>query len=60
VFESCAILIYLAEKSGLFLPRDGHERIAVMEWTCPNSPDTLSFSNRVVDLNEICVNRPEN
>jgi GST-like protein len=32
VFESGAILIYLAEKSGLFLPRKGRERIAVMEW----------------------------
>jgi GST-like protein len=26
------ILIYLAEKSGFFLPRDGRERVAVMEW----------------------------
>ena len=32
VFESGAILIYLAEKSGLFLPHNGRERVAVMEW----------------------------
>ena len=32
VFESGAILVYLAEKSGLFPPRDGRERVAVMEW----------------------------
>ena len=32
VFESGAILIYLAEKSGLFLPHNGREPVAVMEW----------------------------
>jgi GST-like protein len=32
VFESGAILIYLAEKTGRFLPTQGAARVAVMEW----------------------------
>ena len=32
VFESGAILIYLAEKTGLFMPADLRERIATLEW----------------------------
>jgi len=32
VFESGAILIYLAEKTGLFMPRDPATRVAVLEW----------------------------
>ncbi len=32
VFESGAILIYLAEKTGLFMPTDARGRTAVMEW----------------------------
>ena len=32
IFESGAILIYLAEKTGLFLPKDPRRRIATLEW----------------------------
>ena len=32
VFESGAILIYLAEKTGMFMPQDTRPRIAVLEW----------------------------
>ena len=32
VFESCAILMYLAEKTGKFMPSDLRGRIETMEW----------------------------
>lgn len=32
VFESAAILIWLGDKFGKFLPKDGPKRTAVMEW----------------------------
>jgi GST-like protein len=32
IFESGAIMIYLADKYGKFLPKSGHERFKVLEW----------------------------
>ena len=32
IWESAAIMVYLAEKTGKFLPRHGAQRYAVLQW----------------------------
>ena len=45
--QSCAILVYLAQKSGKFLPEDMAARIASMEWTMQAASDVSSASGGV-------------
>ena len=42
VFESGAILLYLAQKTGQFFPTDARERVACLEW--------LFFQVRKLDM----------
>lgn len=55
VFESGAILIYLAEKSGKFLPKDAGPRAKVLEWL---NWQTAGFGPMLGQLNHF-VNRAE-
>lgn len=55
VFESGAILIYLAEKSGKFLPKDVGPRAKVLEWL---NWQTAGFGPMLGQLNHF-VNRAE-
>ncbi|WP_210546973.1 glutathione S-transferase family protein [Rhodoferax sp. PAMC 29310] len=47
VFESGATLIFLAEKSGKFLPRDARKRIATLEWLMFQMGDFGSIPGQV-------------
>jgi GST-like protein len=42
--QSCAILVYVAQKSGKFLPEDPAARIASMEWTMQAASDVSAAS----------------
>jgi GSH-dependent disulfide-bond oxidoreductase len=67
VFESGAILVYLAEKTGKFLPRDLRARTQAMEWLFwqmgnlgPMSGQNNHFSNYAVDKIQYAMDRYRN
>ncbi len=64
VFESGAILVYLAEKTGKFLPKDLRGRFEVMEWLFwqmanlgPVSGHNNHFANYAVDKIPYAIKR---
>jgi len=64
VFESGAILVYLAEKTGKFLPRELRPRFAVMQWLMwqmgglgPMAGQTHHFRNYAVEKIPYAIDR---
>ena len=45
--QSCAILVYVAQKSGKFLPEDMATRVAAMEWTMKAASDVSAASGNM-------------
>jgi len=67
VFESGAMLLYLAEKTGKFIPRDVRGRTEVLEWLFwqmanlgPNSGQNNHFSNYAVEKLPYAMDRYRN
>ncbi len=67
VFESGAMLLYLAEKTGQFIPQDLRGRTAVLEWLFwqmanlgPNSGQNNHFANYAVEKIPYAMDRYRN
>ncbi|MGB6963948.1 MAG: glutathione binding-like protein [Xanthobacteraceae bacterium] len=67
VFESGAILVYLAEKTGKFIPKNTRGRVAALEWLFwqmgglgPMSGQNNHFSNYATDKIQYAMDRYRN
>ena len=67
VFESGAILVYLADKTGKFIPKDLRGRVAALEWLFwqmgglgPMSGQNNHFSNYAADKIQYAMDRYRN
>jgi GST-like protein len=48
--QSCAIILYCAEKSGKFLPRDGTVRAEALQWVMQTASDVAATSGALFRL----------
>ena len=59
VFESGAILVYLAEKTGRFLPHDARARAEAMQWLFQATTDTAGASGMVFVMSRLIPDKSD-
>ena len=47
IFESGAMMLYLAEKTGQFMPSDPRGKYEVVQWVLPRHPSKINQSNSI-------------
>jgi GST-like protein len=57
--QSCAIILYVAQKSGKFMPADARKRIAAFEWLMQAASDVSSASAGVFFNNVLLPEKSE-
>jgi GSH-dependent disulfide-bond oxidoreductase len=59
IAQSGAILVYLAEKMGRFMPRDARRRAAAMQWVFQATTDTAASSMMVFVLSRLAPEKSD-
>jgi GST-like protein len=57
--QSGAILVYLAEKTGRFMPRDPRRRAEALQWTFQATTDTAASSTMIFVLSRLAPDKSE-